>query len=337
MTINNSNIQYISIALTTDKPVRKTPYQVKGSIMKKYPKSDIVPMLNGSYRKKYLYPRVQVKILNEKIYFLGIGEGVNPVKRLIKNLKILDFGNITFDIKEIVSSENGVFKQTNEIHKYKFITPWVALNKSNSRIYLKTPNNNKRSFLNKLLGKNLIFLSKEFNIELGCNILTDVDLDINSLDNCKETKDLGFEGYFFTNFILPNFIGLGNGITRGYGSFQYVTEVNKNLLNLNSFSELSHVDTFSRDKIKKNKTTTIKNKKNNPSKHYNDNESEINYNTLKNNISSYDEKIKKKNSRRKKKKKLSSSSLGNKNFNSEEYHKKQHSLWLLNYQIGLKK
>ena len=60
-----SHIQYISTALVTDKPVRKTPYQVKGSIMKNYPKSEIVPMLNGSYRKKYLYPRVQVKILNE--------------------------------------------------------------------------------------------------------------------------------------------------------------------------------------------------------------------------------------------------------------------------------
>ena len=82
-----SHIQYISTALVTDKPVRKTPYQVKGSIMKNYPKSEIVPMLNGSYRKKYLYPRVQVKILNEKIYFLGIAEGVSAVRSLIDNFK----------------------------------------------------------------------------------------------------------------------------------------------------------------------------------------------------------------------------------------------------------
>ena len=96
MPLQTSHIKYISTVLITDKPVRKTPYQVKGSIMKNYPKSEIVPMLNGSYRKKYLYPRVQVKILNEKIYFLGIAEGVSAVKSLVQNFNALDFGNITF-------------------------------------------------------------------------------------------------------------------------------------------------------------------------------------------------------------------------------------------------
>ena len=105
MPLQPSHIQYISTAIITDKPVRKTPYQVKGSIMKNYPKSEIVPMLNGSYRKKYLYPRVQVKILNEKIYFLGIGEGVSAVKSLVENFKALDFGNITFNIKDIIIDE----------------------------------------------------------------------------------------------------------------------------------------------------------------------------------------------------------------------------------------
>ena len=83
-----SHIQYISTALVTDKPVRKTPYQVKGSIMKNYPKSEIVPMLNGSYRKKYLYPRVQVKILNEKFIFLELLKGLVLLNLLSIILKL---------------------------------------------------------------------------------------------------------------------------------------------------------------------------------------------------------------------------------------------------------
>ena len=66
------DIKSVVVRLVTDKPVRKTPYQVKGVIMKELPDEPIVPLINGSYRDQFLYPRVQVKILNEQIYLVGI-------------------------------------------------------------------------------------------------------------------------------------------------------------------------------------------------------------------------------------------------------------------------
>jgi hypothetical protein len=53
--------------IITDKPVRKTPYQVKGVFMRQYSDLEIVPMMDGTYRNRFLYPRVQIKILNEQI------------------------------------------------------------------------------------------------------------------------------------------------------------------------------------------------------------------------------------------------------------------------------
>ena len=73
---NNSSINSIVLRLSTDKPVRKTPYQVKGLIIKTFPDEPIVPFIDGSYRNQYLYPRVQIKILNEQIHFVGIKECV---------------------------------------------------------------------------------------------------------------------------------------------------------------------------------------------------------------------------------------------------------------------
>ena len=67
MGISSSHPESIAIRLIADKPVRKTPYQVKGVFMKQFPGEKIVPFLDGKLRNKYLYPRVQVKILNEKI------------------------------------------------------------------------------------------------------------------------------------------------------------------------------------------------------------------------------------------------------------------------------
>ena len=85
------NLKSISLKIKTDRPVRKTPYQVKGILMKQFPDSEIVPMLNGSYRKKYLYPRIQVKILNEQIIIFAIKEGVKPLLKIQDSIKELNF------------------------------------------------------------------------------------------------------------------------------------------------------------------------------------------------------------------------------------------------------
>jgi len=319
-----SHIQYISTALVTDKPVRKTPYQVKGSIMKNYPKSEIVPMLNGSYRKKYLYPRVQVKILNEKIYFLGIAEGVSAVRSLIDNFKSLDFGNITFKIKDIIIDENGLFEQTDHINKYKFITPWVALNRTNIKKFSKTSTSQKRKFLCELLTRNLIFLTSEFKIDVDEKILTDIELEDKSLASFNDNRDVGFEGSFLTNFLLPDFIGLGNGITRGYGSIKHKQKIKNSEIDTSKFYMLDKKNINSKSNNKNRPTK--KRKKSLPKKTIINEENEINYNTLKNNISNSAAKNKKTNSKKFKKKKASDRSFNNINFNSEEYHKKQHSI-----------
>ena len=81
-----SDIKSVVIKVETDKPVRKTAYQVKGVFMRQYPDEPIIPMLDGTYRNKFLYPRVQVKVLKEQIYLIGIHEGVEAVLSISKKL-----------------------------------------------------------------------------------------------------------------------------------------------------------------------------------------------------------------------------------------------------------
>ena len=40
-------IRTVAVRIFTDKPVRKTPYQVKGVMMNQFPDEEIVPMLDG--------------------------------------------------------------------------------------------------------------------------------------------------------------------------------------------------------------------------------------------------------------------------------------------------
>jgi len=213
------DIKSVVARVITNKPVRKTPYQVKGVFMRQYPNEPIIPMLDGSYRDRYLYPRVQVKILNEQIYIIGVHEGVESVLSICEKLKSLDFGNITFEIQDFdIENVAKQFIPSSRLVRYRFITPWVALNHMTGGKYKFLTNQQKPSYLNKLLGQNIVFLANEIGITLEDNIYTKVKVSSLFPKPIDENKWGAFMGEFKTNFILPNYIGIGNGITRGFGT-----------------------------------------------------------------------------------------------------------------------
>ena len=244
-----TSINSVVLKLNTDKPVRKTPYQVKGVFIRHFKNELIVPMLNGSNRHKFLYPRVQVKILNEQIYIIGIKEGLIPVISIAEKVKKLDFGNITFDVEsfELIESKND-FISSKQVIKYNFLTPWIALNHMNQGTYKKSNEIEQRIFLNKLIGQNIVFLANELNLSLEKNIYTKLEIGDLSPKKIDEKNWGSFEGGFKTNCILPNYIGLGNGITRGFGSIYFDTNLILSNLNKQESDESKDLILFKSEK-----------------------------------------------------------------------------------------
>ena len=205
--------------LITDKPVKKTAYQVKGVFMKQYPNSPVIPMLDGRYRDEFLYPRVQVKILNEQIYLVGIKEGADPVLSITKDFELLNFGNITFNILDVDIEESiDQFKHVDQLLRYRFVSPWIALSKNTQKRFKFLKNKDRIAFLNRLLGQNIVFLAREMGVGLNDKVYTKLKLNSLFPKPVYENNWGSFSGEFQTNFVLPNYIGLGNGITRGYGA-----------------------------------------------------------------------------------------------------------------------
>ena len=212
-------VRTVAVRIFTDKPVRKTPYQVKGVMMNQFPDEEIVPMLDGSYRQKFLYPRVQVKILNEQIYIVGINEGVDSIKAIAQKMDFLDFGNITFQVLDNEIEEHvNRFQPVPKLIRYRFVTPWVALNQTTGYRYRNLNNADRVNFLNRLLGQNIVFMAREMGMELKENIFTKVTLSSLFPRQVDENNWGAFDGEFRANFVLPNYLGIGNGITRGYGA-----------------------------------------------------------------------------------------------------------------------
>ena len=209
----------VTVRLITDKPVKKTPYQVKGVFMNQFADDPIIPLLNGQYRKEFLYPRVQVKILNEQIYLVGINEGVDSLLALIEKFNTLDFGNITFQVNDVnIDEKSDILSPSNQPVKYRFISPWVALNPATKKRYKDLNNSGRIKYLSQLLTHNILFLGKEMGIAIDTKVYTWLTLSSLSPKPVGEKNWGSFTGGFKTNFILPNYIGLGNGITRGFGT-----------------------------------------------------------------------------------------------------------------------
>ena len=326
-------ISTINARLVTDKPVRKTPYQVKGVIMKQLPNEEIVPMLNGSYREKFLYPRVQVKILNEQIYIVGIGEGAKPIKEVLNKLKTLNFGNITFDISDIELEESKKkFTPSTKPVRYSFMTPWVALNHSTGKKYSHLNNKDRVNYLNKLLGQNIVFISRDLGIELEDNIFTKINLSTFVPKKLEENNWASFDGEFETNFILPNYIGIGNGITRGYGTLnglfnsnnKDLIETKENSTNNPLHEKTSALSDFQEIDVKKIPTSNKRKKHRSKISKKILNEEFVLEDHDNNNSGKYKNSKRKKNKYRDETKAEQKKSSGEINYNSEEYHKKQH-------------
>ncbi len=320
--------------LITDKPVKKTAYQVKGVFMKQYPNSTVIPMLDGRYRDKFLYPRVQVKILNEQIYLVGIKDGADPVLEMTKDFELLNFGNITFNILDVDVEESlDPFKHVDQLLRYRFVSPWVALSKNTQKRYKFLKNKDRMAFLNRLLGQNIVFLAREMGVDLNDKVYTTLKLNSLFPKPVFENNWGSFSGEFQTNFVLPNYIGLGNGITRGYGAihglynpqdFKFDEKVlNSVAMDNKPRNIIEENDTVLSVKVKnvpkpRRKSTSVANKEKIKVKKVLAEEYEIEEKPVK--------KVKTKPKRKfQEKKKISKTSADN-NFNTADYHKKQHDI-----------
>ncbi len=331
-------VKSILLKIKTDKPVRKTPYQVKGVIMKQFPNEEIVPMLNGAYRKKFLYPRIQVKVIDEEIFIIGLNQGVEPIIKIKNDVKELNFGDITFNVEDCkIEEKTQIFQLTSNLLKYNFISNWVALNHSTNNKYRAMKDANQLEFLNKLLGENIVFLAREVGFDFEKNIFSKIN--ISSLEPIStDQKGWGaFQGEFYSNLILPNYIGIGNGITRGYGTIIGENRGESINFNDNEFNTLKEeameskvsteenklfssiheieVDKVPRPVISKKRKQQSKNSKSKKLKSKSFSNNGIKSNRKANNKSSI-----------KNKTKMNDNSQSSINYNSEEYHKKQHTI-----------
>ena len=186
------------------------------------------PLLHNHYENgkfRYKYPSIQYKVIHNVPTLVGVNDGAALLPKLFLKINELDINDKKYDItSKNIAVQNEPAGFSEQLHEYKFTTLWMALNQQNYPRYmgLKT-DKEKEAMLNAILVGHILSFFRNTGIELSASerLLVKTKLQEKST-KFKENKMMAFSGSFIVNAELPEEIGLGKAVSRGFGSIQKV-------------------------------------------------------------------------------------------------------------------
>lgn len=218
----NQNLQICRIKFPEIKLQTRDAHKLRGYFGNLFKQHS--PILHNHYedgRFRYKYPSIQYKIIDNIPTLIGINEGAELLPSLFLKIRELDINGNKFHVNtkniELKHEEAGYSKS---LHEYEFKTLWMSLNQTNYGKYHRLTNENeKQDMLNSILVGHILSFFRNTGIELGQDerLMSRVDVTEKSA-NFKENKMVAFSGKFIVNALLPNEIGLGKSVSRGFGT-----------------------------------------------------------------------------------------------------------------------
>lgn len=184
------------------------------------------PVLHNHYedgRFRYKYPSIQYKVIHKVPTLIGINEGAELLPSLFLKIKELDINGQKFVINtKNIELKNEKVGYCNSLHDYEFVTLWMGLNQTNYAKYHQLKSDiEKQEMLNAILVGHILSLFKNTGVELSTNerLMAKVNVEEKST-KFKDHKMIAFSGGFIVNALLPDDIGLGKSVSRGFGTIK---------------------------------------------------------------------------------------------------------------------
>jgi Cas6b C-terminal domain len=183
------------------------------------------PEFHHHSESPFHYPLVQYKIISDKLSIVGINEYSFNVFKKIPQIEYLVLPYEKVKIVNVeLSMQSAEIKKENNMRKYKFLSPWIALNESNYLSYKNLNDENyRRQFLERILIGNILSALKGMNIHIEFQIK-------GSIQNYRSVSAVAhsnrFQAFFAdinTNISIPPHIGLGKSVSKGFGTLEEVT------------------------------------------------------------------------------------------------------------------
>lgn len=181
--------------------------------------------LNDSFL--YKYPLIQYKRIGKRPAILCIDQGVDELHHFFDQKgEVVLLGTKEIELKVARLNLNQYVMQVWANPYHYRINNWIALNEENYLRYQALDGLiEKIGFLESTLKANILALAKgiEWTVEKP------IELKIKQLNEpkiirLKQTKFMTFNALFDCNVFLPNFIGLGKSVSKGFGVVSQLKE-----------------------------------------------------------------------------------------------------------------
>ena len=193
--------------------------KLRGYFANKYRENELIHNHKGD-KLIYQYPKVQYKIVDGVPLVCGIAEGAEVIPNIgfETDSILIDKNNMETFQKEFMTSREK-FELVDDYISYKFLTPWIALNQKNIQIYERSNGIEQEEMLRRILIGNVLSMAKGLNYSVIDTIHAWIDMKECSV-NFKNISMKAFKGSFKVNFQIPNYIGLGKSVSRGFGTIK---------------------------------------------------------------------------------------------------------------------
>ncbi|OON95300.1 MAG: hypothetical protein ATN36_08800 [Epulopiscium sp. Nele67-Bin005] len=204
----------LSFKIENYKPIPRDVEKLRGYIASQFQEEVLLHNHQNDFEFRYKLPLIQYKIINQQLAIVGYTPQVKPILlSIFDSIQLLNIEGKQYLIKEKNLREtNDNFAIDTKMYNYKFITPWLALNQENFKLY------KEESFdLNKQLQNNILSNFKDLGIMVNTPIICNGKFEPKPIV-LKNVKMVAFTGNFESNVILPNYMGIGKRKSLGFGT-----------------------------------------------------------------------------------------------------------------------
>jgi hypothetical protein len=211
-----------TLTLGSTRPIHGSAHELRGFFATKFNEYAELHQHNAD-KFIYRYPVVQYKMIGNVPTVIGINEGAGVLKQIYDEYDEIRLGENTYQIVERgIAVRDEEFGLSEKIHSYEFVTPWLALNQENYRKFYTLKGKAERDeFIRKILIGNIISMSKSLGYDVPGRINCDARVRFRK-DRLKDVSVMAFTGGFCANFLIPDYLGIGKSVSRGFGAVKQI-------------------------------------------------------------------------------------------------------------------
>ena len=185
--------------------------------------SDLFHNHDADGKSLYRYPRVQYKVVDQTPTLVGLAEGAQLLTERFLQIREIDIDGEKIPLhQKNMRSDRLEVGLSNGLLKYEFVTPWFPLNQDNHRIYEGAEDATQLDQLERILIRNILNVFSVDQYFADQQVMVHLSLQDPRFSRFKNQKILTFFGSFVTNAVLPDYIGLGKSVARGFGTIRKV-------------------------------------------------------------------------------------------------------------------